>query len=367
MSWEAKVALLREEYKKGAEDLTVRSRLALRWMESRGRFIPNAGAEYANESVQKAEPLVRTRGESSNVIFDRHSLWDKARQSYRGYYATDSMPWEEKLELKDDVTILNRYAEMLPNLDKSIRNRLHKGLYIDGGASGNESEIEGLNSFCGHSAANTAAADLIAYPNDTYREILCTPGQSGTWTEDLSTKPNAALAKDWPYGEGDPDWDYWAPRLVRVGSTSWADGATWAVNCEEVLREVISWSTLLADTTGTELVFISDGRMNTQFKAKMASRNYQLLPLPSAVDLGFPQVVNFEGLGIHSEFGISADTGFVWDFEHCELIFQTPSLLESWGPEWVTAEMAWIVLMAFRGNLRCKPKFFTKIGTFATS
>lgn len=364
MSWEAKVNIMREEWNKGAEDLTIRNRLAFKWLESRGRFVGNAGGEYAKETIKRSEPTVRTRGESSVVVYDRNSLWDVARQSYRGYIAADSMPWEEALELKTDVAIVNRYAEMLPNLDKAIRNKLHGHLYCDGNASDNIGNIEGLDTFCAYDSTKTAAADLVAYPNATYREISCTPGVTGDWTSGLGTPPNASLAKDWPYGSGDAEFDYWSPRLVRVNSTSWDAGTAWTSNCEEVLREVLSWSMLLTDTTGTELVFISDGRMNTQFRSFMSSRNYHLPPFPPAVDLGFPQVLNFEGLGIHSEFGITADTGYVWNFEHAELVYQTGTLLPSWGPKFHEDKMAWLTSMAFRGTLRCKPKFFSKIADF---
>jgi len=367
MGWEAKANILREAWQKKAEDLTVRSRLTLKWMESRGRFVPNCSAEYINKPVKRGEPTVRQFAESTVITFDRHSLWDKKRASYRGYIVSDSLPWVEKLEAQGEEAMVRRFAEMLPNMESSLRNDIHEDLYIDGGASGNEQKIEGLDTAAGHSAASTADADLVAYPNDTYHGIVCTPGQLGTWSSDLSTYPCNALGTDWPDGKGSSDYDYWAMILARVGSTSWASGTSWSENCEEILRRVSSWLRLLSDTTGSELLFVSDGRMNTQFKEKMAARNYHLVPLPSAVDLGFPDVLNFEGIGIHAEYGIPADTGYVWNFEKAELCFQTPSLFASFGPTWEVSEFAWLTVLAFRGNLMFTPKFFAKIGTFTAS
>lgn len=369
MTWEAKANILREMYAKGAEDLTIRSRLTLKWMESRGRFVPNCSAQYMNEPVKKGEPTVRARSESSVVIFDRHSIWDKPRQGYRGYIATDSLPWEEYLEFQGEEALVRRYERMLPNLDGALRNNIHEDLYIDGSATGNTTKIEGLDTAMGHTAGSTAADDLVAYPGNTYRGILCTPGQNGSWSTDLSGSnwPCNALESDWPYGKGSAEYDYWAPILPKVDSTSWAKGSSWAENCAEVLRQTGSWLRLLADTTGNELLFCSDGKMNTEFKEYMEAKNRHLMPLPSAVDLGFPEVLSFEGMGVHAEYGIPANTGYVWNFEHAELCFQTPSLFASFGPNWSDTEFAYLCAMAFRGNLVIKPKFFAKLYAFSTS
>ena len=367
-SWEGKVATLRERYQTGAEDLTIRNRLALKWLESRGRIVTNCSAEYTNESVQKAEPPVEAHGEAGVIDFARHNLWDQARMGWRGYVATDLMYEQEKMEAKGDVVLVNRYAKIMDHLTKGLRNQIHNDLYINGGASGNTLKIEGLQTALNSTTSTTAAADKYAGNTGTYRNISTIPFQEGSWSSDLTTSPNTSYAVDWPDGTGNSECDYWTGKLVKTNGTGWGTGSgSWEEECESILSEVNVTMHNLANTTGSELVFISDGRMNTQFKAKMRARNYHLMPLKSAVDLGFPEVLSYEGLGIHYEYGIDANRGFIWNFEHTELCSLAPSLLFSRGPDYAMELLAWRFLIGFYGNLKISPKFFAHFYPFATT
>ncbi len=366
-SWEGKVATLREAYEKDAEDLTVVERLELSWMESRGKIVTNASAEYVNTTVKKAEPPVEGHAEAATIDFSRRNLWDQARQGWRGQVATDLMYRHERMEAKGDIVIVNRFSKMLANISTSLRHRLHEDLYCDGGTAANALKIEGLRTFTGHSTANTEAADKVAYPSDTYRNILCSPGQEGTWSEELETSPNAALDSDWPDGQGSSEYHYWTPLLLKSDSTQYGDGGGWDEECEEILTDLNLWMRLIRDTSGSELVLATDGRMNAQFKSKMRARNYHLMPLKAAVDLGFPDVLNYEGMGIYASYALPANTGIVWNFEHVQLASVAPTLLFSDGPDWSIEKQAWLVLMGFYGNLISVPRYFAEIQAFATS
>jgi hypothetical protein len=363
MSWEGKVATLADRYMKGAEDLTVRSRLVPKWLNQQGRIVTNCDAEYAYFSVLKSEPPVEGYAEAGIINFGRRNLWDQAKLGWRGYVATDMMYKHERMQAKGDVVIVNRYAEIMEHLTSATRNKIHKHLYIDGNASGNESFIQGLNTFCG--TGTTGAADKVAQPSDTYFDISTAVGQDGTWTSNLGTSPNSTIATDWPNGEGDPEYDYWTPKLVNTTGTGFG-ASTWEENCETGLRQLLSWLTLLNDTSGQELLCVMDGLMFTQLKDKFSARNRQLMPHPVGRDLGFPQVLNFEGLALHSEFGIPSNTGFVWNLEKTELCSLAPKLLFKHGPEFSIEKLAWLFLIGFYGNLRVKsPKYFAKLYPYA--
>ena len=364
MSWEGKVATLADRYTKGAEDLTVRSRLLLKWMEQQGRIVTNCDAEYTYYSVLKGEPPIEGHAEAGVINFDRRNLWDRAKLGWRGYVGTDLMYEQEKMQAKGDVVIVKRYARIFPNLTNGMRNKMHKHLYCDGDASGNEMFIQGVDTFCG-TGGTTTSADKIQTASDTYFGISTALGQDGTWSEGLTTSPNATLDKDWPHGEGDPDYDYWTPKLINTTSTAWG-ASTWEENCEAVLRETVGWMSLLNDTSGQELVCMMAGHMLTELKAKFAARGRDMLPHPVGRDLGFPQVMNFEGLAIHSEFGIPVNTGFVWNMEKVDLCSLAPSLLFRRGPQYDIHELAWLFLIGFYGNLRIKsPKYFAKLYPYA--
>lgn len=361
MSWEGKVATLADRYKKGAEDLTIRSRLALKWLEKQGRIVLNCDAEYTYFAVQKAEPPVEGHAEAGVINFGRRNLWGQAKVPWRGYVATDMMYRQERMEAKGDVVLVNRYARIMEHLAEATRNRLHKDLYIDGNASGNENFIQGLNSFCGYTSGSTVAADKIAFPNDSYFGLSTNLATDGTWTSALGTSPNAVVATDWPDGDGDAEYDYWTPKLINTVSSEFG-ASTWSENCETCLRQAVSWLSLINGTSGSELVCIMAGNMMTDLKEKFAARNRQILPHKTATDLGFPQVLEFEGLALHQEFGVGADTGFIWNMEKAELCSLAKSLLFRDGPGWDIKEQAWLFLLGFYGNLRVKsPKYFAKL------
>jgi len=365
-TWETKVATLIERTVKGAEDLTIVERLELAWLESRGRIETDQSGETVKRSVQKSEPPAEGHAEGAVIDFAPRALWDQAEYGWRGYVATDLMYRQEEMQAKGDVVIVNRFASMLDNLTKAVKNHLHLDLYCDGGASGNEAFLEGVRTFTGHTAGSTAASDKIAYPGDTYHEILCTPGQEGDWSA-AGTAPNAALASDWPDGQGDSEWHYWTPILAKTDSTAFGDGGGWAEECEEIMTDVNLWMRLVRGTSGSEMLLATDGRMNAQFKAKMRSKNYHLAPFKQALDLGFPDVLNYEGMGVYATYALPANTGIVWNFEKVTLYSVAPTLLYSDGPTWSTEKQAWLVLVGYHGNLDFTPRYFAELGAFTAS
>ncbi len=127
MSWAGKVATLADRYTKGAEDLTVRSRLLLKWLEQQGRIVTNCDAEYTYFSVLKGEPPVEGHGEAGVINFARHNLWDQAKLGWRGYVGTDLMYEQEKMQAKGDAVIVKRYARIMPNLTNGMRNKIRCG------------------------------------------------------------------------------------------------------------------------------------------------------------------------------------------------------------------------------------------------
>lgn len=364
MSWEGKVATLADRYLKGAENLTVRGTYVLANLEQQGRITTNCDGVYAHMSVQKDLPPVTGVGETAVLDFSRHNLWAKPKHGWRGLVTHDMMPLLEKMQYSGDIAMVNRYAEIMDNLGAALRDYFKTGLYTDGSASGNEKVPEGLNTFLEFSDGNTAATDIVGYPNDTYMEISTVPGAEGEWDANLATPPNATLATDWPEGQGTPPYDYWSPKLGNSSSTNWGtESTTWSNNCEEILRRMAQWLALLAGTDGRSLACIMAGKMFTDFKSKMGARNRQLPPHSPSVDLGFPDTLNFEGLALRADFGVAADTAFIWNMEKAELCSLAPELFFRMGPVQSIENMgAWLFLSGFYGNMRVKsPKYFGKI------
>lgn len=372
MSWEGKVATMMDQYIKGQEDLTVRENIALAFLKSNGRIVTNCNAEHAYFSVKKARPPVEAYAEAGVINFAPRALWDQAKLGWRGYIATDQVNFHETLENKGDVTIIKRSGVIMENLTEAVTDNFATDLYIDGNATGNTMKIQGFGTFCGaHTSYDTTGADvadLVALPDDTYFDISTLPGVEGSWSDDLTTHPNAHLATDWPEGHGDSEYDYWSPKLVNWGSTTWGNsGATWTLNCVDALRRTAQWLRLTnGAAAGNDLICIMAGHMMSDFKGVQDSLKQIALPHQKATDLGFPEVLNFEGMGLHTEFSVPANTAYVWNFKKVELCSLYKSLLFRFGPTWVLEKLAYLYLVGFYGNLRFKsPKFFAKLYPYA--
>lgn len=374
MSWEGKVATMMDKYIKGQEDLTVRENICLAFLKSLGRIVTNCNAEHAYFSVKKARPPVEAYAEAGVISFAPRALWDQAKLGWRGYIATDQINYHETLENKGDVTIIKRSGVIMENLTEAVTDNFATDLYVDGNASGNTMKIHGFESFCGadttYDSTGADVADLVAKPSDTYFDISTALGVDGSWTTGLATKPNANVATDWPEGSGDSEYDYWSPKLVNWGSTSWGNsGATWALNCVDSLRRTAQWLRLTNGAqAGSNLICIMAGHMMSDFKGVQDSLKQIALPHQKATDLGFPEVLNFEGLGLHTEFAVPVNTAYVWNFSKAELCSLAPKLLFRFGPTWVLEKLAYLYLVGFYGNLRVKsPKYFAKLYPYAVA
>lgn len=357
------------EYLKGADDLTIKKRLVLMMLERRGLVTLNHNGYEQTEDVQYKEPPTEAYADGATVNYAPRDLWKQATIDWRGYLVTDYMSYKQTLMNSGTEAIVRRYAGIIPNMVKSVRNKLGLEVYVDGYASGNENRLCGAESFCGYTAGSTAAGDIIAFPSDTYRGLSTAFRTAGTWTSALSTYPNTALARDYPEGTGDPEAHYWTPILAKWDSTGWNTGVTtWSGNSEKTLRRVVQWLTHTAGGDGGDLLGMLSGDMMTGFKDAMSAKNRQLAPHMEATDLGFPDTLNFEGLALKSEYGVAAQTGFVFNVGEMELMSLDTKLITSRGPDFCPDTLGYKFSVGMFGNIKFgSPKYHAKIFNFTAS
>lgn len=358
---------------KGAIDLTIRKRLILAMLERRGLIVTNYnGSHESRFDVDYKEPPVESYGDGGVVSYERRDYLQQAEMDWRGYVATDLMTIKERaMTSGQPTTMVNRYKRIFPKLTKGVRNKIGLEFYIDGYAAGNENRFCGVESFCGadtdYDTTGADVADIVADPKDTYLGLSTAVNQSGRWTSDLSTYPNANIAYDWPEGEGSPDFDYWSPKLVNWSSTTFHSDTTWDDTCVPVLRRTLQWLRLTSGADGYTLMAVIAGHMMTDFKAAFDSKLRVIAPHKEAEDLGFPDVLNFEGLGIHTEFGIPANTGYVVNVDEMELDILTPKLINTKGPDYDPDSLAYKFAVYTFGNWRFIPKHCAKLYNYAAS
>lgn len=362
--WAGVVSAVAPRYLKGAADLTIRKRLLLSMMESRGLITLNCDSTEQKYDVEYKEPSVEAFSDGADITFQRRDYLKQATMDWRAYVTSDLMYEREKLQAKGDTVIVDRYKRIIPTLVKGARNKLGLELYIDGNASGNTTRFHGIESFMG--SGTTAAGDILAQPSDTYNGFSTAVHASGRWTADLTTKPNSTIAYDWPEGEGSPDFDYWSPKLVNTSSTGWGTGSTsWIDNCEKALRRTVNWLTNTTGADGSSLVCLMAGHMFSDFKELMSAKQRVLVPHKESEDLGFPNTLNFEGLGLKDEFGIKTNTGYVFNVDQMELCCLSDELMVPDGPNWDPKTRAWLFSVCIYGNVKWFPKFFAKLYPYA--
>lgn len=367
--WQGIVVAVAPKYLKGAANQLIRKRLILKMLEGRGKITFNAGSHEQRYDVEYKEPPVEAYGDGGVINYAPRDLLKQASMDWRGYIATDMMTMKQKDMAKGDTVIVDRYKRIFPTLTKKLRNLLGLEYYIDGLATGNENRFCGLETFAGEGTC--AVGDIVAQPSDTYNGISTALAQSGNWSSDLvagSGQPNSTIATDWPEGEGDPDYDYWAPKLVNWSSNAWGTSVvTWEDNCERVLRRTMQWLRHTTGVDGSTLMGMLNGALFSGFKNHFAATTRVLEPHKEAHDLGFPETLNFEGLGVASEYGVPVDTGFVLNVDEMEMLILGKELITPKGPDWDPNSGSWKFLIRTFGNFKFNPRYFAKVKNYAAA
>lgn len=361
--WAGVISSTAPKYLKGAEDLTVRNRLLFTKMQKDGRITFNANGHKQIWTVECFQPSVETAGDDGNITFGRNDLLKQLENDWRGYRATDKMTTKEMQMNRGDVAIVERYGRIMPTLTKSVTQRLGSEMYGDGGSDPNR--LHGLETFMAQDSC--VAADKIAKPSDTYGGLsVAVAALGGSWTSALTVKPNASIAKDWPDGSGDSEFDYLAPKLANWSSTSWGTGsATWTDNCMRVLSQLHTWLTMTAGKEGTPKMDVMASNLFYEYKMAQLAKQRINIPHKEAEDLGFGDVMNQDGVMLAADFDCPVNTGYSLNTDQMTLESLFSKLLNNEGPTYSIKDDAWLFMISFFGNVKYRPKFFGKFKNYA--
>lgn len=366
-AWMGIIKATAQQYVRGAADLTIRNRLFLAMLQRRGRIVYNQTGTSLKWQLEYSSPPVETYGDGGNITFAPHDFLKQLEVDWRGYKSTDQLTKFKELQNGDGAALVSYYKTMVPRLTKAITNKFSSELFIDGNATGNEQRIHGLNTFTG--TGTTVVGDIAAYPSDTYCGLSTVPGTyGGSWTSALTTKPNAALATDWPNGNGDPEYDFLSPKLVNWSSNAWGTSSTtFANNGELALRQMKIWCTQLGGMEGAPDIHLMSGNLYNEYLNSQRSLRHAWVPIQEATDLGFPNTVNQEGVIIQEDFDVPVNSFFTLNLDKMEVRCLTSQLFDVSGPNWDTRSDAWLTLISFFGNATFEPKFQGKGYNYAAS
>lgn len=364
--WSGVLNTTTKKFLKGASDGTIRKRLLLAMLKSKGKISYNNSGTSVQWQRKYKEHTLQSFGYGSSMDFSPLDSHVRLEVDWRAYKMTDMMHEKEKLMNRGNEALINRSADIIESLAKDMDKKFPAEMYADGYAAGNDNRLIGFDSFTG--VGTNVAADLVAQPSDTYGGLstaLATKG--GTWSS-AGTAPNAAIATDWPNPTGSSEYDFFSPIMVNWSSTSWGTSVTtWEGNCERALRQGLMWATVQGGIGGrTDLVLMS-APLFYGFKNHWASKVVINTPHKASQDLGFEDTLNFEGVGLAFDFDVpDANSAYGWNFDELELMGQEDQLFNLKGPEEEFRTDSILYKIGFFGNLKFEsPKAFCKWKNFS--
>lgn len=363
----------------GAIDECARQRLWMAMLAKEGRIIRDGEGYDLNWDVKFSQPPTGGYVEFQTHGFPQHQAYKQLQIDIRGNKGTDTLDYKQRITNSGQVSIVDLWGKKLPNLLESMQVQLGRQAFLDGSASGNETAFSGLLTFLKKTGGTVAATDRIAAPSGTYGGLtmdLGTYGGSGTWSTDIGVTagnpPNAALANDWPDGNGRPEYDFHAPKNVNSTSTAWTGTATWKANSDTILRAVTGWIGILGGDLAPTMHLMSQ-RMFREFKDHMFEK-FRIIQGANAValDLGFPAhaAVDFEGSIVSVDFECPATTAFSINPNAMEMMFmkmpEDDGMRRSGdfmtiGPRMVPGSTVYEFIAMCFGNMRYRPKHFAAI------
>lgn len=350
--WSRIVNTTIHEYIRDVEVNIMRNRKLLAMMKSKGRITFDHAGDLMDWKAKYKRAPMQGYADTDTLTFSRRDRWKTAQLEWRGYAATDSMTKLERLKNKSTEAIIKIYDEVAKNLLDDLDDQFGDEFYVDGNASGNSKRIHGVESFLTDSGAN--AGNYIANANATYAGLVCTLGNyGGNWTG------------TWPTGTGDAHYDFWSPLIVDYTNTGWsAVTKTWPNTCVEAMRfGIIKGKKNKSKKGMLDLILLND-ELYRQFLNSIDPKerlNVKRGDGQGMYELGFTDVVNFDGVDITYEYGVPSNLGYGFSMDNMELCCLQGQMFVPTGPDFDIAGQSWRFSIDFFGNLRANPRYFLKL------
>lgn len=353
------------QYWKDVGDLTARNFLTFNVLQQYGSITFNHKSHTQVWAARVRQPLVSTATENSPIEFQNWDTLIQFQIGNRGYRATDFMPEIQELVSNGSPhAITNRYNEKSADLAQAMVERLSRAFYLNGNAAANAADMAGILTALSYDAGTVTAADKIALPTGSYcGQNLALGSLGGSWSADLPTKPNASLARDFPFGQGTSEYDATSPLIVNYGSTAWGTGGTtWATNAVEAVSFA---QTAMIHRGGQSLngappMVVMSSEMMPDLKANFRDKNRQIMPYTNG-DLGFPgNTMTVDGAVYSTDYAVPAGNAFMYLPQYMHAFFLHNQMYSPRGPEFSMEKNGFLYYVASYGNFKFQPKFLCR-------
>ena len=341
----------------------LRNRLVLAMMEQRNRITyGNGGTEY-DWKVRFKRNRMNPYAVDSTLTFARVNKFKTAKlPNDRAYTITEQIGTIDRLQNRGEEAIIKLFDDVLKTIANDMREDFGDVVYVDGNATGNETQFHGIESFLGTAATPIALGGGFVQPNDVYATLNTLPGTYG----------GAYTNGTWPNGStDDTQYDFWSPILVDTASQ--VPGAypgitdlTFKNTCNQALRKLITKTRKSKSVRGKLDVIMLEENMMTDFLNAQDDRTglrIQAQESLAMLNLGF-DVVNFDGVTIGTEYGMPFNTGYGWNFEEVEMKLMTDELFQQFDGQLVRSDvdtLSYKIALLTVGNFVFNPKFFGKL------
>lgn len=337
-----------------------------------GRVEMNCGGQGMTWPVQYRIHDVEGNTGETQRNFARRNLFKTAALEYRGYQTTDAIFKRELRANRGKEAIVQTFKEFIGRLETSLLEALGPHFFLDGSATGRTEFWHGLESMFGTNGTinestgaqrATNAADLFAYPSQTYAGLSTVLGNYGGANE---------TGQVWPSGLADRQFDFYSP-VIAVADTTHADIAgsanTFAGQGDEVMRNALiqcqrnATGDQQVDTIMLSRDFYRSMLNLIDDKERILVNRGQPQSLTS---LGFKNAFNFDGAEVTWEAGVPTATGYGYNLNSMGMKCMDANMFEPEGPEYDIHTQAHNAVVSTLSNLRFKsPRNFFKIANNA--
>ncbi len=356
---------LAPRYWKGVSDLTVRNFLTFYNLRKWGALTFNARSHSQVWNARVKQPTIIPAVDNQPLEFVN---WDTDIQYYigiKGYRGSDFLGEQEYLQAQGaPEQISDRYARKNKELAQAMTERLSHSFYKDGNLAANAYDFAGIKTALSYAAGTCGLADKVALPDGSYAGQSCVLANlGGTWSANLATPPNASLAKDWPFGQGSPEYDGTTPLVVNYASSAWGTGDTgWAANA--IAATSYAQTAMLhrggTSMTGAPANVVMASEMFTEFKNSFRDNNRQIMPYKDG-DLGFAgETLMVDGMLYSMDYTIPSGEAYMFLPQYLEAFFLHSNIFGAMGPDYSIPHVGHLYYISTYGNFKFLPKYLCR-------
>lgn len=321
------IATTISEYTKKAIDATMAKYIFLAMLKKKNRIRKVRGGTDIKKVVKHKRASLTSITDLPTIQFTPINRHQPIELPARGYKMVDAVTMWQKYMNSGPAAIINATTNLMTELLDDFDFKLGSKFYANGYAQSPGVDWHGCHSLGDFSGAHTDAR--IAAPTGNYAGYTTAFGSKGTWATGT-----------FPGGDGSTGYHFFSP-LISLYQNSGYGGATadFKGQCLRAMRQCFIWQELRGhkiDTwLGTGGAF---GVVANVVEAKEQIRTERSKSNSLLINLGFGNVINFEGTDITFERGVPGTVttttagahavpfhGFSWD--QIELFH--------WGPQFI--------------------------------